>query len=453
MLNLNINRRKFVKGISATAGLAAFGGLGMNFTGIDRQWKVGLIGSGWYGKSDTLRLLQVAPVEVEAVCDVDQNMLNHAGQLISQRQKSGKVPKLYGDYRKMLDKHNLDIVIIGSPDHWHALHMIEAVKSGAHVYVQKPISADVVEGEAMLRAARKYNKVVQVGTQRRSTPHLIRAKEEIVDKGLLGKVSHVEVSCYTGGGGKMPPTEEVPDFFDYEMWTGPAPMLPYRGLPHIRWRAFMEYGNGIVGDMGIHMLDAARWMLGVGAPKKITSVGGTYVHKEGYGNRPDTQHAIFEFDELNFVWQQRRWGTPADPDYWWSFTLYGEKGKLQAGVRKADFTPVEGEPIHYDCVFEREEYPEDLTEERIELFAAPATRRHMQDFIRAIENGTKPIADIEQGHISSASCIMSNLSMQLGGRPLVYDWENRVVKGDKEATELLARSYRSPWNHPTFDNV
>ncbi|MEQ8882266.1 MAG: Gfo/Idh/MocA family oxidoreductase, partial [Cyclobacteriaceae bacterium] len=157
MLNPHINRRKFVKGISATAGLAAFGGLGMNFTGIDRQWKVGLIGSGWYGKSDTLRLIQVAPVEVEAVCDVDQNMLNNAGQLISQRQKSGKVPKLYGDYRKMLDKHNLDIVIIGSPDHWHALHMIEAVKSGAHVYVQKPISADVVEGEAMLRAARKYN--------------------------------------------------------------------------------------------------------------------------------------------------------------------------------------------------------------------------------------------------------------------------------------------------------
>ncbi len=453
MLNENINRRKFVKGISATAALTAFGGIGMSFHGVQQQWRVGLIGSGWYGKSDTFRLIQVAPVEVVAVCDVDQNMLNEAGQLISQRQKSGKVPKLYGDYRKMLDSHEFDIVIVGSPDHWHALHMIEAVKAGANVYVQKPISADVVEGEAMLRAARKYNKVVQVGTQRRSTPHLIQAKEQIVDKGLLGKISHVEVCCYTGGGGEIPPVVPVPDFFDYDLWCGPAPMVPYTGLPHRRWRAYMEYGNGIIGDMGIHMIDAARWMLGVGWPKKVTSVGGTYVHKESFGNRYDTQHAILEFDELNFVWQHRRWGTPADPDYWWSFKLFGEKGTLEAGVRKADFTPVEGEPIHFECVYEREEYPEDLTEDGMELFAAPATRRHMLDFINAIENKTKPVADIEQGHISSASCIMANLSLQLGGRPLEYDPVTRTVKGDPEATKLLARSYRNPWDHPTFDNV
>src|SRR5690606_6965870 len=151
------------------------------------------IGTGWYGKNDLFRLIQVAPVEVLALCDPDRNILSEAAKLVSQRQKSGKIPRQYNDYRKLLAENELDIVIIGTPDHWHALQMIDAVKAGAHVYVQKPISVDVVEGEAMVAAARKYNKVVQVGTQRKSTPHLIDVKKNVVDAGLLGKVSHVEM--------------------------------------------------------------------------------------------------------------------------------------------------------------------------------------------------------------------------------------------------------------------
>src|SRR5207237_4371578 len=134
-------------------------------------------GTGWYGKGDLFKLLQVAPVDVVALCDVDKHQLAEAGKMVSQRQKSGKTPKLYGDYRKMLSENQLDIVLIGTPDHWHALQTIEAVKSGAHVYVQKPICVDVKEGDAMVAAARKYKKVVQVGTQRKSTPHLIEAKK------------------------------------------------------------------------------------------------------------------------------------------------------------------------------------------------------------------------------------------------------------------------------------
>ncbi|MCU0325340.1 MAG: Gfo/Idh/MocA family oxidoreductase [Spirosomaceae bacterium] len=456
MNNYFINRRTFLHGATTTLALSALGVKASDVWKPAKIYQVALIGAGWYGKNDLFRLIQVADVEVVALCDVDKKMLTAAGELVSKRQKSGKIPKLYGDYRKMLAENKLDIVLIGTPDHWHALTAIDAMRAGAHVYVQKPISVDVIEGEAMVAAARKYNRVVQVGTQRKSTPHLIDAKKNIVDAGLLGKISHVEMCCYYHmRNNGNPPTEPVPDFLDYEMWTGPAPMRPYDGLPHIRWwRTFNEYGNGIMGDMCVHMLDTVRWMLKLGWPKRITSTGGIFVQKDGKSNIADTQTAVFEYDELNCVWQHRSWGTPANSEYPWAFILYGEKGTLYGSTMQYDFVPQgKGEKIHKDVVYEKEKYPEDVTEERIELNAAPATRLHMIDFIKAIENKSRPVADIEEGHISTASCILANISMKLNGRPLVYDPKKREVVGDKEATSLLRRPYRKGWVHPEVDKV
>jgi predicted dehydrogenase len=456
MSSLNIHRRTLLKGAASTIALATLQTSGMPlFIERDKTYRVGLIGTGWYGKSDLFRLIQVAQVEVVALCDVDKNILAEAATMVSQRQKSGKKPRLYTDYRKLLAENRLDIVLIGTPDHWHALQTIDAIKSGANVYVQKPISVDVIEGEAMVAAARKYKKVVQVGTQRKSTPHLIDAKKNIVEAGLLGKISHVEMCCYYHmRNNGNPPVQGIPDYFDYEMWTGPAPMRPYDGLPHIRWwRTFMEYGNGIMGDMCVHMLDTVRWMLGLGWPKRISSTGGILVDKEGKSNIADTQTAVFEYDGLNCVWQHRSWGTPADPEYPWAFVIYGDKGTLRGSTMKYDFTPQgNGEKIHKDVVYEKEKYPEDITEPRIELNAAPATRLHMLNFLNAIETNTKPVADIEEGHISTASCILANLSMKTG-RALVYDPKTRKVVGDNEATALLQRAYRSPWVHPHPDRV
>ncbi|HEX8040764.1 MAG TPA: Gfo/Idh/MocA family oxidoreductase [Chryseosolibacter sp.] len=456
MKEFNINRRRFLQGATASLALTTFGAYGLDIINPQKPMRVALIGTGWYGKSDLFRLIQVAPVEVVALCDVDRNMLNAAAALVKQRQKSGKTPKVYGDYRKLLAENELDIVLIGTPDHWHALQTIEALKSGAHVYVQKPISVDVAEGDAMVAAARKYNRVVQVGTQRKSTPHLIDAKKNIVDAGLLGKVSHVEMCCYYHMRHNGPLTPQpVPDFLDWEMWTGPAPLRAYDGLPHTRWwRTFMEYGNGITGDMCIHMFDTVRWMLKLGWPKRISSTGGIYVQKEGKSNISDTQAAVFEYDDLNCVWQHRTWGTPADPDYPWAFVLYGEKGTLRGSTMKCDFTPVgeEGKKIHLDVVYEKEKYPEDLTEDRIELNAAPATRLHMLDFLKAIAENGRPVADIGEGHISTASCIIANLSMKTG-RPLVYDPQKREIVGDREANQLLQRPYRKPWLHPDMNKV
>ena len=351
----------------------------------------------------------------------------------------------------MLKEKDLDIVLVGTPDHWHALQMISAVEAGADVYVQKPISVDVAEGEAMVAAARRYNRVVQVGTQRKSTPHLVEAKKNIIDAGLLGRVAHVEMCCYYHmRANGNPPVEPVPDFLDYEMWTGPAPLRPYDGLPHKRWwRTFTEYGNGIVGDMCIHMFDTARWMLGVGWPRRVSSAGGIFVQKEGKSNISDTQTATFEYDDLTMVWQHRTWGTPPDPKYPWALTLYGDKGTLKASVTSYDFVPQarDAQPIHRDCVFEREQFPADVTEKDIELHAAPATRGHMRNFLAAIASRGRPVADIEQGHISTASCILANVAMKLG-RPLSYDPAKREIPGDAEATRLLLRPYRAPWVHP-----
>ena len=455
MSNLYLDRRALLKGAGASVALAALNAAGMNFFSSTKTPRVGLIGTGWYGKNDLFRLMQVAPVDVVALCDPDKNMLNQAATMVMQRAKTNKKPQLYNDYRKMLAESGLDIVLIGSPDHWHALQAIDSVKAGAHVYVQKPISVDVMEGEAMVAAARKYNRVVQVGTQRKSTPHLIDAKKNIVEAGLLGKISHVEMCCYFHmRNNGNPPVQEVPAFFDYDMWTGPAPLRPYDGLPHKRWwRTFMEYGNGIMGDMCIHMFDTVRWMLDLGWPKSINSSGGIYVDKSGKSNIADTQTATFQYDGLNCVWQHRSWGTPADPDYPWAFFLYGDKGTLKGSTMRYDFIQQgKGEKIHKDVVYEKEKYPEDLKEPDIELNAAPATRLHMLDFLKAIENKSKPVADIEEGHISTASCILANISMKLG-RPVVYDPKLRQVVGDAEATALLQRTYRQPWVHPHPDKV
>lgn len=418
--------------------------------------RVGLIGCGWYGKVDLFRLVQVSPVEVVSLCDVDRNMLAEAIEMVASRQASKKKPRGFSDYRAMLAEKELDIVLIGTPDHWHCLPMIAAVQAGAHVYCEKPISVDVIEGEAMLAAARKYNKVVQIGTERRSTPHLIDARDKIVREGKLGKVGFVEIYCYYHMRNDTNPPDTVPpDYLDYEMWTGPAPMRPYNRNVHPRgWRAFMEYGNGITGDMGIHMFDMVRWMLELGWPKRISSSGGILLQRGSKANITDTQVATFDYDDLKIVWQHRTWGEAPDPKYTWGATFYGDKGTLKASVYSYDFIPTtKGEaPVHQDVVYELEQYPEDKTEKDLEKHCAPAIRGQMKDMLAAIASGGKPVADIEQGYISTASCILANISMKLG-RTLAWDPQTQKVIGDDEANQLLRRKYRSPWVHPVPETI
>ncbi len=413
--------------------------------------RVGIIGPGWYGKCDLIRLLQVAPVEVVSMCDVDKHILEQAADRIQARQPSKKRPRTYADYRKMLAERDLDIVLIATPDHQHALPMIAAVKAGCDVYQQKPISVDVVEGQAMLAAARKYGRVVQVGTQRRSTPHLVEARDQIVRQGKLGKVGLVEIYCYI----PMrlfanPPAIPPPDYLDWDAWTGPAPLRPYTAAVHPQqWRAYMEYSNGIMGDMGIHMFDMARWMLGLGWPRRISSQGGIFVQKNSAANISDTQTATFEYDDLTIVWQHRTWGNPPDPQDTWGATFHGDKGTLKANVYRYEFTPLwQTRPtIHKDVTYELDEYPEDKTEERLEKHVAPAIRYHMLDFLAAIANRSRPVADIEEGFISTSSCILANVALATG-RSITWDPAKMQATDNDHANRLLRRVYRQGYTHP-----
>jgi predicted dehydrogenase len=245
-----------------------------------------------------------------------------------------------------------------------------------------------------------------------------------------------------------PPDANPPENLDYEMWTGPAPMRPYNSLVHPRsWRAFMEYGNGIVGDMCIHMLDMVRWMLDLGWPKSVSSIGGILVDKASKANITDTQSATFDYGDLKIVWTHRSWGDAPDPKDQWGATFYGDKGTLKANVHYYHFQPRGGEAVHKDVKYELDEYPEDKTEKDLEQHVAPAIRGHMQDLLTNIDSRGKPVADIEQGHISTTSCILANLSMDLG-RSLAFDPKTHTIPGDEEATKRLRRPYRAPWVHP-----
>jgi predicted dehydrogenase len=449
-----MNRREFLQASAAGLALSTVGGYAAEFAD-QKPKRVGLIGTGWYGKADLFRLIQVAPVEVVSLCDVDKRMLADAAEMVSTRQKSKKKPRTYGDYREMLKEKDLDIVLIATPDHWHALAMIAAVEAGADIYCQKPISVDIVEGQAMLAAARKHKRVVQVGTQRRSTPHLIEARDQIIKEGKLGKIGLVEIYCYYHMRTREnPPDTAPPEYLDYEMWTGPAPMRPYNKLCHPRsWRAFMEYGNGIVGDMCIHMFDMVRWMLDLSWPNRISSSGGILVDKKSKANISDTQDATFDYGDLQVVWQHRTWGQAPDPKNQWGATFYGENGTLKASVMGYEFTPSgKGEAVRKDVTYELEQYPEDKTEKDLEKHVAPAIRGHMKDLLSAIASRGKPVADIEQGYISSASSIMANMSMQLG-RTLTWDPVKGQIVGDEEANRLMRRPYRGPWIHPEAEKI
>ncbi len=450
-----MKRRSFLKaGIGSAATLAALQA-GAFASANEETLRVGLIGTGWYGKTDLFHLMQMAPVDVVGLCDVDSRMVQEAAELVSQRQPSKKTPPTYGDYRKLLSEQRPEIVLIGTPDHWHCLPMIEACKAGVDVYVQKPISWDVVEGQAMVAAARKYKRTVQVGLQRRSTPHILEARDRFISTGKLGKIAYVDVHSYYGGPGEYPPNEKPPEYLDWETYVGPATWRDYNPGIHPRsWRAAREFSNGQTGDLCVHFFDAVRYILELGWPKRISASGGILMRKPDSNiNTHDTQTALFDYGDLQIVWNQRNWGLNPDPQYPWGATIYGDKGTLKLSVRSYDFIPRgNGSPVHAEHLDESEKYPEDRQHKQTELFAAPATRRHMQNFLQARREGTRPVADIEQGHISSASCILANLSMELG-RSLEWDAEAGRIVGDDDANAHLARHYREPWQHPTPENV
>ena len=398
------------------------------------QYTVALIGSGWWGMNILRCALQSGACKAVALCDVDQRQLNGAAAQVEKL--SGDKPKLYVDYREMLAKEKPQIVINATPDHWHALATIDAVKAGAHVYVEKPVCHTVNEGFAMVKAARDANRVVQVGTHRRVSPHNMSGME-FLKSGKAGKIGMVRAFVHSGGGGGGNPTPdaEPPKELNWDLWCGPAPLRPFNPRMHPRgFRQFLDYANGQLGDWGIHWMDQILWWTDEKHPKRVSSTGGRYV-KTDNTDAPDTQVATFEFESFTATWEHRQYAGNETEKHTLGVYFYGTQGIFHMGWRDGWTFYPQGQnrqPIHT---------PPKLNEPDQQNIAELWT-----DFIDSIKTGRRPVCDIEIGQRSTNMALLGMLALKAGRS---VQWDGRTIVGDAEAAKLLSRPYRSPWVYPS----
>jgi predicted dehydrogenase len=436
------DRRDFLK---ASAAATLFSPSLIGVQSKDKKYRTALIGCGWWGMNILGEAMAAGQSTVVAMCDVDENQLNPAVAKV--QELSGDQPKKYKDFREMLAKEKPEIVIVGTPDHWHALCMIAAVNSGAHVYVEKPISHTVREGRAMVNAARAANRVVQVGTHRRVSPHNISGRE-FIRSGKVGKIGMVRAFVHYGGGPETPkPNEEPPKGLDWDMWCGPAPLRPFnKGIHPKGFRNFLDYANGTLGDWGIHWIDQILWVTDEKYPKRIFSTGGRPIKGAAVNTKeaqttdaPDHQVAVYEFDQFTVSWEHRQFaGNKAEkthPVQAVGCYFYGTKGTFHMGwVDGWTFYPANGDPVvHEDANLHK---PDDQN-----------IKENWADFLDAIKAGRKPISDIEQIYYSTNVALLGMLSLKLG-RSLQWDGVKEQIVGDPEANKHLSRKYRGAWEFP-----
>jgi predicted dehydrogenase len=325
------NRRTFLRNSMASGlALAAPNILRANRS---RKYRTALIGSGWWGTNIAQAALESGESKIVALCDVDSNQMARSAEKIEKL--SGDKPKKYKDYRELLDAEKPEIAIVGTPDHWHPLITIAAVKAGAHVYVEKPISHTIKEGRAMVNAARAAGRVVQVGTHRRISPHNVSGMK-FLREGRAGKIGMIRAFVHGGGGPETPrPNQEPPKGLDWDMWCGPAPVRPFNTLIHPKgFRNFLDYANGTLGDWGIHWLDQILWWSEEQWPKHVFSTGGRPIKgpviNDGRGqttDAPDHQVASFEFENFTAVWEHRKFaGNEAEKGERVGCYFYGTRG-------------------------------------------------------------------------------------------------------------------------------
>ncbi|MFH1738263.1 MAG: Gfo/Idh/MocA family oxidoreductase [bacterium] len=433
-----MKRRSFLK-TSAAASLAiSVPAIGVRARG--KKYKTALIGTGWWGMNICMHAMGSGECQIIGMCDVDRNQLDPAVEKV--KELSGDEPRKYVDYRELLEKEKPEIVIVATPDHWHALPMIAACEMGAHVYVEKPICHTINEGIAMVNAAREADRVVQVGTHRRAGVHNRSGMEFLKSSGKVGKISMVRAFVHYGGGpGEPVPDEETPEGLDWNMWSGPAPLCRFNPAMHPRgFRYFLDYANGQLGDWGIHWMDQILWWSEETYPKKVSSVGGRHVKRDNT-NQPDTQIAIFEFDSFTACWEHRLCAPELVGKSNIGVNFYGTDGTFHMGWMDGwTFYPRDtNQPtIHEDCVFENK-YNKD-NENIGGLWA---------DLLDCIKTKKRPICDIEIGHRSTTMSLLGMLSLK-SGRSVDWDGEKQVIIGDEEANKLLCREYRAPWKYPAI---
>jgi predicted dehydrogenase len=366
--------------------------------------------------------------EVVALCDIDD--ASFARPVRTVEKVTGKAPRTEKDFRRLLDDKEIDAIAVATPDHWHALMTVMGCQAGKDVYCEKPVSHNVVEGRRMVQAARKYNRVVQAGTQRRSMPHVQEAINR-VQSGEIGKVGMARAWIHQqrkpiGPGTPAP----IPAGVDYEMWQGPAPDRPFMSNRfHYNWHWFWNWGTGEIGNNGIHGNDVARWGLGVDAPIAVVSGGGNYLFDDR--EVPDTQIVTFEFPNSCLVWEHRLWSTHGTERMGFGIGFYGDKGTLLVDANRwriedpdGGGKPVEGAK------------------------ASGSASPHIQNFLDCIKSREKPNADIEIGHLSTRLCHLGNIAQRVG-RKLTFDAATESFPNDPEANKLLSREYSRRFEMPS----
>ncbi len=438
---MNPTRRQFLQ-TTATASLACSAAPFVRAAEPGRKLRTALIGCGWWGKNILKEGMASGRAKVVALADVDGHALEVAAEQVTDL--SGDQPKTYRDYRELLAKEKPEVVIISTPDHWHALQAIAAVKAGAHIFVEKPTGHSVNESRAMVAAARATGRTVQVGLHRRIGPHHVSAMK-FLREGHAGKVGMVRLFVHYGGGTENPkPNSKAPANMDWDLWCGPAPLRPFNTKLHPGgWRQFLDYGNGQLGDWGVHWLDQVMLWTEEKSPRRVYSTGGRDIagaavlnDREQTTDAPDHQVAVYDFEGFTVSWEHRKFAANNAEKHNVGAYFYGTKGTLHIGWKDGwTFYPADGKEKSVHVNSELQE-PDG---HNLKLLYA--------DFLAAIDSGRKPVADIESAHRSSVLPMLGMMSLKLG-RSLNWDGAKEQILGDPEANALLTRKYRGPWEYP-----
>jgi len=436
-------RRSFLRNSAALAGAAPLSAASATrVIGANDRIRVGLIGCGGMGRGDLADFLRVKNIQAVALCDVDESQIAKADKDVVQA-AGQKIEYTTGDFRRVIDRDDIDAVIVGTPDHWHAIPTVDACKAGKDVYVEKPLGITVWEGRQMVTAARKNKRVVQMGTQQRSASHY-KAAVDYVQSGKIGKVRLVRNWAYLDWKGETPhqPDGPAPAGLDYDMWLGPTPKRPFNpNRYHFTFRWFWEYSGGLMTDWGAHMIDIANWAMGIKAPTSAMSVGGKFAYPNDAMVTPDTQQVLWEYPEFSMVWEHAL-GVGRGPEAReHGVQFHGEKGVLVVDRAGWEVYPetdrIDKSVREYKSAgLPRQVYRPD----REDMHLA-----HVQNFIDCMRSREKPNSDVEIGHNSMIACHLGNAAVRLGRR-VYWDVENERVKDDPEAEKIMyKREYRKPW--------
>lgn len=419
-----LSRRTFLRSSAAFAAASAVSQTMV--LGANERIRVGVIGTRNRGWQDAEFFQKTGRFEIAALCDCDDACLNAA---------MGKIEKILPakpimakDFRRVLDDKSIDVAVITTPDHWHALMTVMALEAGKHVYVEKPASFNINDGKAMVAAQqRRPSLVVAMGTQQRSGRHFKDAKA-FIDGGGLGKIGFAR--AWMAGNRVIVnrvPDSEPPKGFDYDLWIGPAPMRPYNSEKvHYNWHFMRDYGTNDAGNWGGHYLDIVRWFADLDLPTAVSGCGGKYIvqdEKEWF----DTQTALFHYPNLTVVWEMSHWNAVGVRGMGTGAEIRGEKGTLFIDRGGWTFQPEKGEPVKHPS--------SDLEEP------------HALNFADCIAAGAKPAAGIVEGHKTAVLCHLANIAT-LFNRTIRFDPKSQVIQDDVQAAALQDREYRKGWSMP-----